>query len=131
MIEKLWKDNRRELTEGEKFVRAELVEQGGDDAAEALNYAAVTLHAARIEQERLWQIIKDQRIVIQRLQFPNIYPHNSPIGEEETARQIYAVAAHIVELMKREGMEQNYDVTFNCMSEVASYGVPLVAAHQE
>lgn len=131
MINKFWPENKRELTEGESLTLAELTEQGAGDQAEALNYAAVTIRAARLEQDRLWEIIKDQRLVIQRLQFPGIYPHDCPIGEEETARQIYAVAAHVVELMKREGMQSNYDVTFNCMSEIASYGQPLCAVSNE
>lgn len=122
MIKKLWTDNRRDLTEGERLVRAEIAELTAGDAQAALEYAAVTIHAARKEQERLWEMIKDQRLVIQHLQFPGIYPPKCPAGEEEIARQIYAVAAHIVDLMEREGMQENYEVTYNSMREVASLG---------
>jgi len=122
MIKKLWIDNERALTEGERLVLAEIEEQAAGDAQAALQYAAVTIHAARAEQGRLLESVKDQRLVIQRLQFPGIYPSRCPAGAEEIARQIYAVAAHVVELMKREGMEEDYDVTFNSMVEIASFG---------
>jgi hypothetical protein len=131
MIKKLWTDNKRKLTEGEEIVRAEVEEQGAGDAQAALQYAAVTIHAARAEQARLWESIKDQRLVIQRLQFPRIYPPHCPTDTDEIAQEIYAVAAHIVELMQRAGMQGDYEVTFNSMVEIASFGQPLCVASEE
>ena len=131
MFKKLWKDSRRKLTVGESRALDEIKEQGGGDPGECLNYAAVSLSMARAEQDRLREIIGRLRHTVQRLQFPNIYPPNCPAGEEEIAREIYAVAAHVVELMRREGMEENYEVTFNSMAEIAGFGEPLCVSSDE
>jgi hypothetical protein len=105
------------------LILAKGVERDREDAERAKESEAT--RAALREQERLWEIIKDQRQIIQRLQFPKIYPPNCPIGEEEIAQEIYEVAAHIKALMEREGMQENYEVTYNCMVEIASFGTRL------
>ena len=46
----------------------------------------------------------------------------TPVGAKKVAPEIYAVAARLVELMRREGMEADYDVTFNSLVEIAALG---------
>ncbi len=43
-------------------------------------------------------------------------------SQEALARQIYGLAAHVVELMERAGMQEDYEVTYNAMREIASFG---------
>jgi hypothetical protein len=121
---KLWAQNRRELTDSEKQVLGEMLWQAGGDVAEALNFGAVSIHSAAGERARLNELIKAQRLEIQRLQFPGLYA-NVPEGAEAVAQRIYEMAARAVELMQREGMQDEYDVTFNSLSEIARYGQPL------
>lgn len=131
MIIKDWQKNKRELTEDECLLLEEIKEQGAGDTDDALNYAAVSLRMARKEQDRLRNVIEDLRGQVQRLEFPDLYPPNIPEGAESIAERIYAAAAHAVKLMQREGMQENYEVTFNSLSEIASYGRPLCVVSDE
>lgn len=128
MIVKDWRTNKRALTEGERLALDEIKEQGAGGVEESLNYAAVTLRAARTEQERLEGVIRDLRLEVQRLEFPGLYPPDIPEGAERVAARIYQAAQHIKELMEREGMQGDYDLTYNSMAEIASLGKPLCAA---
>lgn len=113
---------RRALLGTEAAVRAEFVEAGGGDAEAALDHAAIRLRMAQAEESRLLELVGRLRLTNQRLQFPQIYPPNSPVGAEQLAEVIYGVAARIVELMEREGMQDDYDETYNSMVAIARLG---------
>lgn len=118
---------RKSLTSAEEATRRKLLKESGGDAELALTETVQRLHMARGEEARLGELVKAQRLEIQRLSFPGIYPPDCPEGDEAVAARIYEVAAHIVALMEREQMQGNYDVTYNSMVEIAGYGQPLVA----
>jgi hypothetical protein len=44
-----------------------------------------------------------------------------PEGVEEIEQYVYEMAARAVELMKRAGMQESHEVSFNSLSEIASF----------
>ncbi len=110
------------LTPGEQLIADEIEEQARGNYDEAIRYAAKSLRMARAEEDRLTEIIKRKRLEIQRLTFPGLYPPDLSHGQEAVAERIYEAARHMVEMMKREDMQETFDVTYNSLVEIAGFG---------
>jgi hypothetical protein len=110
------------LTPSEQLIAAEIEEQSRGNYDEAIRYAAMSLCMARAEEDRLTEIIKRKRLEIQRLTFPGLYPPDLPFGQEAVAERIYKAAQQMIVMMEREGMQADYDVTYNSLREIASFG---------
>jgi|SRR5215213_973952 len=124
-LTKRWLDETQELTPAEQIIAEEIEQQAQGNYEDAIHYAAKSLRMARAEEDRLTEIIKRKRLEIQRLTFPGLYPPDLPHGQEAVAERIYEAARHMVELMKREGMQENFDVTYNSLVEIARLGENL------
>lgn len=124
-LTKRWLDKLQELTPKEKAIVEEIEEQARGNYGDAIRYAAQALWMARAEDERLTELIKKKRLEIQRLSFPGLYPPDIPQGQEAVAERIYEAARRMVEMMEREGMQSDYDVTYNCLKEIAGFGEKL------
>jgi hypothetical protein len=107
------------LTPGEQAIADEIEQQAQGNYDEAIRYAAKSLRMARSEEDRLTEIIKRKRLEIQRLAFPGLYPPDLPHGREAVAAHIYEAARHMVEMMEREGMQEDFDVTYHSLVEIA------------
>ena len=121
-LTKRYLDETMSLTQGEQLIADEIEQQAQGDYDEAIRYAAKSLRMARAEEDRLMEIIKRKRLEVQRLTFPGLYPPDLPHGQEAVAERIYEAARHMVEMMKREGMQEDYDVTYHSLVEIASFG---------
>jgi len=121
-LTKRWLDEIQELTPAERAIADEIEQQAQGNYEEAIRYAAQALRMARAEDERLTEIIKRKRLEIGRLSFPGLYPPDLPHGEEAVAGRIYEAARQMVGMMEREGMQADYDVTYNSLKEIASFG---------
>ena len=121
-LTKRFLDETMSLTPGAQMIADEIEEQARGNYDDVIRYAARSLHLARVEQDRLAEIIKRKRLEIQRLAFPGLYPPDLPHGQEAVAERIYEAARHMVEMMKCEGMQKNYGVTYNSLVEIASFG---------
>ena len=124
-LTKRWLDETQGLLPAQQVIAEEIEREAQGDHEAAIRYAAQTIWMLRAEEDRLTEIIKRQRLEIQRLAFPAIYPPELPDGQEAIAERIYEVAGHIVKLMEREGMQTDYDVTYNSLREIASFGAEL------
>ncbi len=120
-LTKRFLDETMRLTPGEQLIADEIEEQARGNYDEAIRYAAKSLHMARAEEHRLTEIIKKKRLEIQRLTFPGLYPPDLPHGQEAVAERIYEAARHMIEMMKREGMQENFDVIYNSLVEITSF----------
>jgi hypothetical protein len=121
-LTKRYLDETMSLTPGEQAIADEIEQQAQGNYDEAIRYAAKSLRMARSEEDRLTEIIKRKRLEIQRLAFPGLYPPDSPHGQEAVAARIYEAARHMVEMMEREGMQEDFDVTYHSLVEIASFG---------
>ena len=121
-LTKRYLDETMSLTPGEQLIANEIEEQARGNYDEALRYAAKSLRMARAEDERLTEIIKRKRLEIQRLTFPGLYPPDLPHGQEAVAERIYEAARQMVGMMEREEMQTDYDLTYNSLREIASFG---------
>jgi hypothetical protein len=121
-LTKRWLDETQELTPAERAIANEIEEQAQGNYEDAIRYAAKALRMARAEDDRLTEIIKRKRLEIQRLSFPGLYPPDSPHGQEAVAERIYFAAGQMVEMMEREGMQSDYDVTYHSLIEIAGFG---------
>lgn len=124
-LTKRYLDERTGLTAGEQAIAEEIKRQAQGDYDEAIRYAARSLRMARAEEDRLTGIITRKRLEIQKLSFPGLYPPDSPHGQEAVAERIYEAAQQMVGMMEREGMQADYDVTYNSLREIASFGEKL------
>lgn len=121
-LTKRYLDETMSLTPGEQLIANEIEEQARVNYDEALRYAAKSLRMARAEEDRLTEIIKRKRLEIQRLTFPGLYPPDLPHGQEAVAERIYEAVRRMVGMMEMEGMQADYDVTYNSLREIASFG---------
>jgi len=121
-LTKRYLDETMSLTQGEQAIADEIEQQAQGNYDEAIRYAAKSLRMARNEEDRLTEIIKRKRLEIQRLAFPGLYPPDLPHGQEAIAARIYEAARQMVEMMKREGMQEDFDVTYHSLVEIASFG---------
>ena len=121
-LTKCWLDQTQELTSAEQVVADEIEGQAQGNYEDAIRYAAKALRMARAEDDRLTEIIKRKRLEIQKLSFPGLYPPDSPHGQKAVAERIYLAASQMVGMMEREGMQADYDVTYNSLKEIASFG---------
>jgi hypothetical protein len=124
-LTKQWLNETQELTSAERIIAEEIEQQAQGNYEDAIRYAAKALQMARAEEDRLTDVIKRKRLEIQRLTFPGLYPPDLPHGQDAVAERIYETARHMVELMKREGMQENFDVTYNSLAEIAKLGESL------
>lgn len=124
-LTKRWLDQTQELTPAERAIAEEIEGQAQGNYEDAIRYAAKALRMARAEDNRLTEIIKRKRLEIQKLSFPGLYPPDSPHGQEAAAERIYEAARQMVGMMEREGMQADYDVTYNSLVEIASFGGSL------
>lgn len=124
-LTKQYLDETISLTPGEQLIAEEIEQQAQGNYDEAIRYAAKSLRMARGEEDRLTEIIKRKRLEIQKLSFPGLYPPDLPHGQEAVAERIYEAARQMVEMMEREGMQTDYDVTYNSLREIASFGGSL------
>lgn len=121
-LTKRYLDETMSLTPGEQLIANEIEEQARGNYDEAIRYAARSLRMARAEEDRLTEIIKRKRLEIQRLTFPGLYPPDLPHDQEAVAERIYEAARLMVAMMEKEGMQADYDVTYNSLREIASFG---------
>ncbi len=121
-LTKRWLDETQGLTPAQRVIAEEIEQQAQGNYDEAIRYAAKAIWMLRAEDDRLTEIIRRKRLEIQRLAFPAIYPPELPVGQEAVAERIYEVAGYIVKLMEREGMQADYDVTYNSLKEIAGFG---------
>ena len=121
-LTKRFLDETMSLTPWEQAIADEIERQAQGNYDEAIRYAAKSLYMARSEEDRLTEIIKRKRLEIQRLAFPGHYPPDLPHGQDAVAERIYEAARQMVEMMKREGMQENFDVTYHSLVEIASFG---------
>lgn len=115
-------DELQELSPAEQLIAGEIEQHAQGNYSEAVRYAAKAIWMARAEDDRLTEIIKRKRLEIQKLAFPGIYPPEIPHGQEAVAERIYEVAWHMVKMMERERMQADYDVTYNSLIVIASFG---------
>lgn len=125
-LTKRWLDQTQELTSAERAIADEIEGQARGNYEEAIRYAAKALRMARAEDDRLTEIIKRKRLEIQKLSFPGLYPPDSPHGQEAIAERIYLAARQMVEMMEREGMQEDFDVTYHSLVEIAGFGEGLM-----
>lgn len=118
-------DETQGLLPAQKVIAEEIEQQAQGNYDEAIRYAAKAIWMLRAEDDRLTEIIRRKRLEIQRLAFPAIYPPELPVGQEAVAERIYEVVGHIVRLMEREGMQADYEVTYNSLKEIAGFGEEL------
>jgi hypothetical protein len=121
-LTKRYLDETTSLTPSEQLIADEIEEQARGNYDKAIRYAAKSLRMARAEEDRLTEIIKKKRLEIQRLTLPGLYPPDLPHGQEAVAERIYEAARQMVAMMEREGMQADYEVTYNSLREIASFG---------
>jgi hypothetical protein len=125
-LTKRYLDETMSLTPGQQLIADEIEAQAKGNYDEAIRYAAKSLRMARAEEDRLTAIIKRKRLEIQRLTFPGPYPPDLPDGQEAIAERIYEAARHMLEMMEKEGMRRDYDVTYNSLIEITRLGENLI-----
>ncbi len=113
---------RNELSPDHIATRQRLLQQAQGNTELALSDAVQSLHASLHEQDRLWVLVQEHRVEIQRLTLPGLFSHDHPASAEQIAERIYEAAARIVKMMESAKMQDDYEVTFNSMAEIASYG---------
>ena len=121
-LTKRWLDETQELTPDQQLIAGEIEQQAEGNYDEAIRYAAKEIWMLRLEDDRLTEIIRRKRREIQRLSFPAIYPPELPDDQEAIAERINEVAGYMVKLMEQKGMQADYDVTYNSLKEIASFG---------